>query len=296
MKRIFNFILCICLIFLVSCSSTKDSEKSSGKIKIVATIYPYASIAQEIAKDKADITVIVPSGTDPHDFEPTPSVIKSINDGDLILYNGLGIDDWFNDIEKDTLDKEKIINANEGISFIKVDPDQHSNEIYDPHVWLGLSEVLIIGENIKEKLIDIDEKNAQYYEENFKTFSERISETIKEYEEKFSNINEKYFITGHSAFAYLCREFNIEQKSVENVFGEGNYTANTIAEIIEFAKNKNIKTIFYEDFANPDVSETIAKENGLELLQIHTGESSVKNEDLISIIKINLELIYNSFN
>ncbi|MGM9933665.1 MAG: metal ABC transporter solute-binding protein, Zn/Mn family, partial [Clostridium sp.] len=113
-----------------------------------------------------------------------------------------------------------------------------------------------------------------------------------EYKEKFDGISHKDFVTGHAAFGYLCRDFGLNQKSVENLFAEGEPTPRQLQELVMFCKDNNIKTVFSESLASPKVSETLANEVGAQVVPILTLESSEDDKSYIEAMKYNLEEIY----
>ena len=162
----------------------------------------------------------------------------------------------------------------------------------DPHIWLSLKNAEIQSENIKNTLVKIDEKNKDYYEENYKKFKEELENVYNEYKPKFDTLNKKNFITGHAAFGYLCRDFGLTQKSVENLFAEGEPTPKQLEELVNFCKENNIKTVFSESLASPKVSQTLAKEVKAEVVPILTLESKEDDKDYIEAIRYNLDEIY----
>ena len=116
----------------------------------------------------------------------------------------------------------------------------------------------------------------------------------KDYAQKFATVAHKDFVTGHAAFAYLCRDFGLEQQSVEDVFAEGEPNAAQLAELVEFAKSHGIKTIFAEEMASPAVSKTLAAEVGAKVETIYTMESKEDDKSYLQRMEDNLSKIYES--
>ena len=119
-----------------------------------------------------------------------------------------------------------------------------------------------------------------------------LESLYNEYKEKFDNLSTKDFVTGHAAFGYLCRDFRLQQKSVENLFAEGEPTPKQLEQLVTFCKENNIKTVFSESLASPKVSETLAKEVGAEVVPILTLESNEDDKSYVEAMRYNLEEIY----
>lgn len=290
-KGIISVILTITAgIMLMGCGSSGNSQaanEDSGKVKVMVSVYPLKEFADKIAGDKAEITTMVPDNVEPHDYEPKTKDFQSLTKSDAFIYNGLGFESWVDDVKKVIEDKDiLIVDSSDGVNIRK------EGDAVDPHCWLSLKEAQKQSENIKNTLIKIDSENKDYYEENYNEFIGELESLYDEYKDKFDGLSNKNFITGHSAFGYLCRDFGLQQKSVENLFGEGEPTPKQLEELVTFCKENNIKTIFSESLASPKVSETLANEVGAEVVPILTLESNEDNKDYLEAMKYDLEEIY----
>lgn len=291
---------------IVACSPQKDKSleanniDSSSKINVVVSFNPIKEVAKAIGGDKIQISVMVPTGVEAHDFEPKPRDMEALNKAKVFIYNGLGMEGWVDSTLKSLNNKKlEVVDASKDANLIKIEKHEeehkeNTKEVhgeYDPHIWLSIKEVKTQAKNIKEALIRTDEKNKDYYENNYNSFISKAEALFKEYEIKFANITNKNFVTGHAAFGYLCRDFNLSQNSVEDVFAEGEATAVKIKDLVDYCKKNNIKTIFMEEMASPKVSETLAKEVGAKVQVINTLENE---GDYLETMKENYEKIYNS--
>jgi len=127
-----------------------------------------------------------------------------------------------------------------------------------------------------------------------KDFSTQLDALFNEYKTKFDGLTNKGFVTGHAAFGYLCRDFDLNQTSAEDVFSEGEPTAQKMKDLIDYCKENQIKTVFMEELASPKVSETLAKEVNATVEKIYTIESNELNKNYIETMRENLDRIYNS--
>lgn len=278
-------------IMLIGCGDKgKDNnieDTKNNKLNIMVSIYPLKEFTEKIAGDKADVNCIVPDNMEPHDYEPKTKDFEKLMNSDAFIYNGLGMEEWVDKVNDTLEDKDVVIlNSSDGID-VKKDGDA-----VDPHSWLSLKEAQIQSQNIKDVLIRLDEKNKEYYEENYNKFKSELDALYNEYKPKFDGLNKKDFITGHAAFGYLCRDFGLTQKSVENLFGEGEPTPKQLESLVKFCKENDIKTVFSESLASPKVSETLASEVGAKVQPIMTLESKEDDKGYIETMRYNLEEIY----
>lgn len=284
-------------------SSTTIKEDTNNKVSVVVSFNPLREFAEAVGKDKISIKVIVPEGTEPHDFEPKPRDMESIEKAQVFVYNGLGMEVWVEKTLTAVNNKAlEIVEASKGAEVIKSTDEQQGEEAgeengqvgYDPHIWLSLKEAKNSAKNIKDALVKVDSQNKNFYEENYKEFAAKLDELYNEYKKKFETVSNKNFVTGHAAFAYLCRDFGLKQNSVEDVFAEGEPTPKKMKNLIDYSKSNNIKVIFMEELASPKVSETLAKEVGAKVEKIYTIESREDNKNYLESMRENLEKIYNS--
>lgn len=290
-KIISGALAVITSIMLIGCGTNSDTkttnDEGNKKVNIMVSVYPLKEFADKIAGDKAEVSCMVPDNMEPHDYEPKTKDFEALIKSDAFIYNGLGLETWVDQVKSVIGDKElRIVDSSEGVEVRK------EGEVIDPHSWLSLKEAEKQAENIKDTLVEIDEDNKVYYEENYDAFVGELESLYNEYKEKFDNLSTKDFVTGHAAFGYLCRDFGLQQKSVENLFAEGEPTPKQLEQLVTFCKENNIKTVFSESLASPKVSETLAKEVGAEVVPILTLESNEDDKSYVEAMRYNLEEIY----
>ncbi|MFT4146253.1 MAG: zinc ABC transporter substrate-binding protein, partial [Mobilitalea sp.] len=280
MKKIIVIVSLVCMtIFLISCgnnsNSTKEPESGNNKLQVYVSFNALYEFALAVGQDKVELKTIIPTGTEPHDFEPKAADIAGLSNANVFVYNGLGMESWAEEaVGAAQNDDLAVIIASEGANVIEnTEEDEHEEEEeddghdhgqYDPHTWLSIKEAEVAVQNIADGFSAADEKNKDFYQANAASYIKQLEDIYNEYYNKFTELDNKYFVTGHAAFHYFCRDFGLEQNSVENIFAEGEPSPQQLAELVEFCKEKNIKTIFAEEMASPEVSETLANEVGAE--------------------------------
>lgn len=314
LKKIISILLSACILgTLAGCSKATIATKedvnketnAQSKLQVVVSFNPLKEFAKAVGQDKIEVKTVVPEGVEPHDFEPKIKDMENISNATVFVYTGFEMESW---VEKtlSAIDNKNlvVVDSSSGIDPIKNEDEEHEEEEheedghehgqFDPHIWLSLREAKIQTKNIKDALVKADEVNKDFYEKNFKEFSDELDKLYNEYKVKFEALANKNFVTGHAAFGYLCRDFGLIQNSVEDVFSEGEPTAQKLKELIELSKKNKIKVIFMEELASPRVSETLAKEVGAEVQKIYTIESNEENKNYIQSMEENIANIYNS--
>ena len=290
------------LLALSSCKSTStvnnnSTENKNDKIKVVVSFNAMREFVSAIGKDKVDITTIVPNGTEPHEFDPKIKDFETLTTAKIFVYNGLGMEKWADKAVQSVQNKDLIaVEASKGADAIKnSDPTEVKDHgEYDPHIWISLKGAELESNNIKDALVKADPNNKDFYEKNYTDFKNQLESLYSEYKSKLSTLPNKSFVTGHASFTYLCRDFDLKQNSVEDVFAEGEPSSKKLEELVNYCKANNIKTIFVESMVSPKVSDTLAKEVGAKTQKIYTVESKEDNLDYVQSMKANLEEIYNS--
>lgn len=301
MKKWFSFLCCLMLLLamtlLAGCSPAAPTAKDNGKLNVAVSFNAMKEFTQAVGKDKINITTIIPDGTEPHDFQPTTNNMKELQQANVFIYNGFGMEPWAEKTLK-SIDKKDLVavNASQGIDPIVLTDEKERKEHgnYDPHCLLSLVNAQIEVKNIADALAKADPKNADFYQKNAADYNAQLQQLYTEYKAKFQSVPNKQFVTGHAAFGYLCRDFGLTQTSVESVFADGEPTTQQLANLVEYCKTHHVKTIFTEDMVSPKTSQTLANEVGASVKTIHTMESGEGSASYIDRMKEDLDEIYTS--
>jgi zinc transport system substrate-binding protein len=320
--KILFFIIIASLIF-ASCAGQREKNPSindqeniqeqvdtTPMIKVFASFYPYYDFAKKIGGDKADVQLIVPPGAEPHSFELAPRQIVQLQEADIFIYNGLGVEPWADKALHLIEDRSVlIVEGSRGIELLKLNGIHHENGDhddhddyghdhfegeYDPHVWLDPIKTIQIAENIMKTYIEADPDNKNYYEENFEKFKERLEKLHEDFEEGLKNIRERKILVSHSAFGYLAHRYDIEELNVAGLSPHEEPSPARLAQLTKEAKKYNIKYIFFEALATPKTAEILAQEADLDILILYNMEGMTEEliegeEDYISLMYANLE-------
>jgi zinc transport system substrate-binding protein len=285
-----NYILLVLvLFFVVSCNSLTDNGPT-----ISVTIEPQRYFAEMIVGDNFKINTIVPPGTSPETYDPTPSQMIALGKSTLYFKVGyLGFEKaWGKTLEENNADVEVVNTSHEiiliegGAHNIEIDHqhhDGHDHSGIDPHTWSSPKSALIMAENMLNALVMTDVENQKMYRDNFKVLQEEIIETDLKIASLLENAPVKSFIIYHPALGYFARDYNLTQYSIE--FEGKNPSPQQLKKMIDFAHEQGVKTIFVQKGFDMKNAESLAKEVGA---SIHSIDPLSYNwsEELIRIAEI----------
>ncbi|EGP5091471.1 metal ABC transporter substrate-binding protein [Enterococcus faecium] len=310
-KHLLTATVMIGALLFAACGNTNKEADKKEDLTIVTTFYPIYDFTKEIVGDEGNVKLLIPAGTEPHDFEPSAKERAEISDADVFVYNSSDME-FFVDSLKDSVDSKQtlMIEAAKGIDRLESqEADEHEESEeghdhaheYDPHVWLdpvlAIKEVRTIAGELGEKYPDKKEiftKNADAYIKKLEALDQKYSEELK-------NATNRTFVTQHAAFAYLANQYNLEQVAISGVSPDQEPTPSRLAELKEFVKKNNIKVIYFEENASSKVAETLSNETGVKLevlnpLESLTNEQIKAGENYISVMEKNLEALKESIN
>lgn len=261
---------------------------------VFASFYPLYDFAQKLGGEHARVTCLVAPGSEPHDWEPTPAEIAALYGADLFIHSGTGLEDWVPAVlQALPADGPVPINASEQIALYEEDGHSHG---YDPHVWLSPTNAALMLEQIRDGYVSADPGHAAYYEENCRSYTEKLQQLDTRYHEALDPLQRREIVVAHAAFGYLCREYGLEQRAAQGFSPEGEPDPATMASLIDYVRETGVKVIFFEEQASAKIAEAIARETGartgvLNPLENLTPRQLQAGEDYFSVMEENLEAL-----
>ena len=284
--------LFVILCFIVSCNYTNDNSKI-----ISVTIEPQRYFVEKIVGDKFEVNTIVPAGTSPETYDPSPSQMVDLGKSSLYFKVGyLGFENAWGQTLKDNNVDVKIINTSNNIKLIEDNKDSieikkmnehdgHSHHGVDPHIWSSPKSALIMAENMLNALVAADVENQKYYRDNFKLLETEIIETDRRINELLESASVKSFIIYHPALGYFARDYNLIQYSIE--FEGKSPSPQQLKEMIDFANTQDIKTIFVQKGFDLKNAESLANEvkasiHSIDPLSYNWSDELIKIAEIIA--------------
>ncbi|MCK9152471.1 metal ABC transporter solute-binding protein, Zn/Mn family [Methanobacterium alcaliphilum] len=269
-----------------------DSDNTQ-KITVAASIMPQKEFIEKIAGDKINVVIMVPSGADPHTYEPESSKLRQVSQADVYLEVGSGIE-----FELIWMDKLKsmnpemvVVNSSKGINLIKMEDsgsnsaESHLESESDPHVWTSPKNAMMMVENTYEALAKADPANQNYYYQNKENYLNKLGELDTEISRELSGKNNSIMLVYHPAWGYFAKEFGLKQIAIEKEGKEP--TPQTMADIIAMAKENDIKVIFISPQISRKNADTIARDIGADVVVIDPLSSNYMEnmENLLKTLK-----------
>ncbi len=240
-------------------ASTPAVTTDDSKLKVVASFFVLYNFARQVGGDRAEVTSIVPSGVEPHDWEPTIKQVSDANSADLFIYNGAGFESWAEDIEV-----ELVIDTSSGLELMqtgeggKEQGDEHVGA--DPHIWLDPMLAKQQVEKIRAGLAKADPDNVQYYNNNAASFTAALDALDTSIRSELSECEGREFIAFHNAFSYFAIMYGLTQHGLHGGLPESEVPPQRLQEIVDLANELKIDTIYSEELVDPRLAETIAAE------------------------------------
>lgn len=276
-------ILAVIVSFFSSFAPPAPQER--GKISVVASFYPLAEFARQVAGERADVVNLVPAGVEPHDFEPSPKDIAVIYGAKLFLFNGAGLDAW----------TERLRSDMEARGVRVVDMARTINTFSDdPHFWLDPVLAAREVEAIRDILIEIDPAGEDGYRARAERYLAELAALDRAYREGLASCAQREVVTSHAAFGYLAKRYNMSVVSIAGLSPEEEPSPRKLAEVATLVRERGIRYIFTETLASPKLAQTIASETGAGTLVFSpleglTEEEINSGENYISIMEANLK-------
>jgi len=233
-----------------------------AKFQVVTTFTVIQDIAQNVAGDAAEVQSITKPGAEIHDYQPTPQDIAQAQSADLIIWNGLNLERWFERFFQNMKNVPAVV-ATDGITPVSIYEGEYSGKP-NPHAWMSTSNALIYIENIKNAFIKYDPQNAKTYEENATRYAEKIKQLDKPLREKLAQVpeNKRWLVTSEGAFGYLTKDYGFKEVYLWPINAEQQGTPKQVRKVIDAVRKNNIPVVFSESTISPKPMKQVAKETG----------------------------------
>ena len=236
--------------------------QAEAKFKVVTTFTVIQDIAQNVAGDAATVESITKPGAEIHEYEPTPKDIVKAQSADLILWNGLNLERWFERFFQNIKDKPAVV-VTEGITPLSIYEGPYK-DAPNPHAWMSPSNALIYVENIKNALVKYDPQNADTYQKNAAAYAEKIKQLDKPLREKLAQIpaDQRWLVTSEGAFSYLAKDYDLKEGYLWPINAEQQGTPQQVRKLIDLVKKNHIPVVFSESTVSVKPAQQVAKESG----------------------------------
>ena len=244
-------------------AAAASAAMAEDKMKVVTTFTVLADMAANVAGDAAEVVSVTKPGAEIHGYEPTPRDIVRASDADLILWNGMNLELWFEQFLSN-LDEVPSVTLTDGIDPIPIAAGSYEGKP-NPHAWMGLDNALIYIDNIVEAFAEHDPENAAVYVKNAGEYKDRLRATIEPLRRSIAEIPEdkRWLVTCEGAFSYLARDFGMRELYLWPMNADQVGTPQQVRAVIDGVRANDIPVVFCESTVNTAPAEQVARETGV---------------------------------
>lgn len=249
----------IAFAFMVS-----GAAQAEDRMKVVTTFTILQDMAQNVAGEAADVVSITKPGAEIHGYEPTPQDIVRASGADLVLYNGLNLELWFEQFIGNLGDMPSAV-LTDGIAPMDIAEGDYEGKP-NPHGWMGLDNAMVYVDNIEAALAAHDPANAATYAGNAQAYKQQIRDTVGPLRDRILALPEdrRWLVTCEGAFSYLARDFGLKELYLWPINADQTGTPQQVRKVIDGVRDNAIPAVFCESTVNQAPAQQVARETGAE--------------------------------
>ena len=254
-------LLSVAAALLMVCA-VGPAARAADPFKAVTTFTVIADMAQNVAGDAAIVESITKPGAEIHNYQPTPRDILKAQDAELILWNGLNLELWFEKFFQNVSEVPGVV-VSEGVEPMSIGEGPYNGKP-NPHAWMSLDNALIYVDNIRDAFVAYDPENAETYKANAETYKSELVAAVAPIREELAAIPaaRKWLATSEGAFSYLARDFGLNEVFIWPINADQQGTPQQVRKIIDTIREHDIPVIFSESTVSAKPAEQVARETG----------------------------------
>ncbi len=292
------------LLVLFFLSFPERQEKKDDKLKVAASIFPIYDITRQIAGDKVEVVQILPNNQSEHTYSPTIRDKERVMGSDVALLIGLGIDDWCIDLLDDdtltyTLYKDINLIAAEELAIEEegvIEDDHEEYEIADPHYWMSIQNGIIITDNIKNILSEMDPDNSDYYETQANQYKAQLAVVYDKYQQSLHELEKRELVTFHEAFNYLARELGLNVVATIEPFAGKEPSLAYIQKVGKIIEEYDIRVLYKEPQLSDVSLEPLKNAYDVEIRTLDPLGGVEDRDSFIKLLEYNINIIFEDLN
>jgi ABC-type Zn uptake system ZnuABC Zn-binding protein ZnuA len=260
--------LLITALVASACGSSDNRPEDEG-LRVVATTSQIAALAAEVGGDAVHVDTLLGPGVDAHDFQPAVSDVRRVGAADVVLRNGIGLDDFLDDVIEGSGTDAEVTTVTEGVTLVGGEDDGHGHDLKqaDPHVWQDPINVKVMVARVAEALSRADPDNAALYQARARAYQGVLDATDAEIRALIESIppEDRKVVTNHDAFGYFLRRYGLEFVGavIPGASSQSEPSAKEIAELVDLIEREGVKAIFAETSIDPAVARQLAEDTGV---------------------------------
>jgi len=262
---------CLAAVLAAGCSATGDATGEG--LQVVATTTQLADIAANVGGDRVQVTSLLKPGVDAHDYDPSPADIDTIARADLVLKNGVGLEEWLDDTIAGAGYQGRVVDASQGVRLRQVDGEA------DPHIWQDPRNAAVMAANVERGLAGAEPAGAATFQANLDAYAKQLQALDVEVAGQIDSLANKKVVTNHDAFGYYLDRYGLELVGsvIPSFDTSTELSGRDVRDLVARIKATKVKAVFSETTLPPKAAQTIAAEAGVKVV---VGEDALYGDAL----------------
>jgi ABC-type Zn uptake system ZnuABC Zn-binding protein ZnuA len=265
-RRVVLVAACLAALLAAGCAGTGGAGNGDGadggRLRVVATTTQVADLAANVGGDRIRVTSLLRAGIDAHDYEPSPADIDALAHADLVLQNGVGLEEWLGDTIESSGFDGPVVDTSQGVRLRQVDGEP------DPHIWQNPRNAQVMAANIERGLAAADPAGAAAYEAGLAAYTRQLRDLDAEVERQVGSLANRKVVTNHDAFGYYLDRYGLEfvGSIIPSFDSSAELSGRDIRDLVARIKATRVKAVFSETSLPPRAAETIGREAGVKVV------------------------------
>lgn len=277
-------------IFLGGCGSTAKTsssqpaqpEQARAKVKVMVTLFPVYDFVRQVGGERVEVQCLLPAGTDMHEFELRPQDVNKLQQCQLLVAAGAGVEPWLAKIKSGL--SGKVVDISQGIDL----------RPGDPHYWLDPVRVMQVVDNVAQALSEVDPAGANYYQQRAREYKGKLEELHHEYMTVLTEAKQRRIYAVHAGYGYLCERYQLQQFALQSS-GEEEVSPTRLAEMIKQVRSQGVRYVFADPSTSQRLKETLVREAGVKIMPLRVmdvyDQEMLSKSNYIDIMHNNLQVL-----
>lgn len=265
-------LLCVVAV-LASCGSDDDGSAAPGDeraLRVVTTTTQLTDFAENVGGDSVVVHAVLKANTDPHDYEPTPADLEAMADAEVIIKNGVGLEQWFEDTIRSADPTALIVDASTSVELRDGGEADHDGGEHrgDPHIWLDPDNAKVMVRTIAEAFDAAAPAMAPAFEENARAYTMKIDEMDRTVTAQLAGLDNRKIVTNHDAFGYFTDHFGLQfvGSIIPSFDTQAELSPGDITQLVAKIRAEGVKAVFSESSLPPKTAQAIGSEAGVKVV------------------------------
>jgi ABC-type Zn uptake system ZnuABC Zn-binding protein ZnuA len=238
---------------------------ASAELKVASLSTITTEIAENVGGRVVRITRLVKPGMDPHDFQPSPRDVREVEDADLVLLSGKGMEGYLTKLEDAVGNKAKFVDVGAEMPTLTLEED--GRVVEDPHWWHSIANMKSATSVVRRQFVEADPPNKALYMKNAAAYQAKLTDLEKWVRQQVAELarDQRKLVTSHDALQYFAQEYGFKIYAIEGVSTEDQPSSKKVTDLINTIRTQRVKAVFFESIANPKVITEITRETGAKI-------------------------------